>query len=79
MTAFDLFRTTSQGTEWVGTFLKLDWAKSDAKMLAGQVPGDYFIVDQVSGDKVFELIAAVLGVHFHQSRSVTYENRTQGS
>jgi hypothetical protein len=55
MTAFDLFRTTSQGTEWVGTFLEVDWAKLDAQRFAAHFPGAYFVVDQVSGDKLFEL------------------------
>ena len=48
MTAFDLFRTTSEGTEWVATFLSVDEAKSNAEIFAAQVPGEYFVVDQVS-------------------------------
>ena len=48
MTAFDLFRTTSEGTEWVATFLDVDEAKSNAEHFASQLPGEYFVVDQVS-------------------------------
>jgi hypothetical protein len=57
MMAFDLFRATSHGTEWVSTFLDLDVAKSDATNRAAEAPGQYFVVDQISGDKLFELLA----------------------
>ena len=57
MTAFDLFRSTSQGTEWVGTFLDIDLAK--AEIFAAQAPGDYFVADQCSGDRLFELSATL--------------------
>jgi hypothetical protein len=57
MSAFDLFCTTPEGTGWVATFLNIDVAKSSAELLAVQVPGRYFIVDQVSGSRVFELRA----------------------
>jgi hypothetical protein len=58
MTAFDLFRTTSQGTEWIATFLNIDVAESDAQRFAAHFPGEYFVVDQRSGDRLFELKAA---------------------
>jgi hypothetical protein len=71
MTAFDLFRTTSEGTEWLGTFLTIDLAKSDAESFSAQVPGEYFVVDQCSGIEVFELRAT----RIRSFRSGNYENR----
>jgi hypothetical protein len=78
MTAFDLFRTTPQGTEWVGTFLKVDWAKFNAQRFAAHFPGTYFVVDQASGDKLFEV--SVTNVRLPPSHiriprlSAVYEN-----
>ena len=77
MTAFDLFCTTSEGTEWVATFLNIDVAKSTAELLATQVPGKYFIVDQVSGDRVFELRVIEDGSHVGRFRSAAYEKHAQ--
>jgi hypothetical protein len=64
MTAFDLFRTTSEGTEWVATFLEVEEAKINAKSRAAQAAGEYFVVDQLSGSKLFELSAANCGSRF---------------
>lgn len=60
MITFDLFRTTSNGTEWIATFLDIEIAKTDAKSRAAQVSGEYFIVDQLTGNKLFKLSAANL-------------------
>jgi hypothetical protein len=54
MRALDLFRTTAQGTEWVATFLDIDVAKEELRQLVLDTPGEYFLVDQVSGEKVSE-------------------------
>jgi hypothetical protein len=58
MTAFGLFRSTTEGTEWVATFLDVEVAKFNAKSRAAQAPGEYFVVDQLSGNKLFELSVA---------------------
>jgi hypothetical protein len=73
MSAFDLFCTTAEGTEWVATFLNVDVAKSNAELLAVQVPGEYFIIDQVSGNKMFELPAKDGGSRIGRLRSAAYE------
>jgi hypothetical protein len=54
MTAFDLYRTTSHGTEWIATFLDIEVARANARNRAAKLPGAYFVVDQCSGDKIFE-------------------------
>ena len=77
MTAFDLFCTTSEGTEWVATFLNIDVAKSNAELLAVQVPGKYFIVNQVSGSRVFELRATDGSGQIGRSRSVVSKEYAQ--
>lgn len=77
MKAFDLFRTTREGTEWLGTFLDIDSAKTDAKHFAARRLGEYFVVDQLSGNKVFELRATSDGSRIRSLRSRDYENRVQ--
>ena len=46
MNSLDLYRTTLEGTEWVGTFGDLDSAKAKLLELAEDAPGDYGIFDQ---------------------------------
>jgi hypothetical protein len=53
MFSLDLFRTTSEGIEWVGTFLDLDAAKAKLTELAETGPGDYSIFDQSTGGRLF--------------------------
>ena len=53
MRALDLFRTTAQGTEWVATFSDIDLVTEELRRLVLDTPGEYFIVDQVSGEQVF--------------------------
>jgi hypothetical protein len=53
MISLDLFRTTSEGTEWVGSFLDLDIAKAKLMELAENAPGDYSIFDQSTGERLF--------------------------
>ena len=51
MRALDLFRTTAQGTEWVATFSDIDLANEELRQLVLERPGEYFLLDQVSGEK----------------------------
>jgi hypothetical protein len=44
MTSLDLCRTTSEGTEWAGTFVDLDVAKAKLLELAETARGDYSIL-----------------------------------
>jgi hypothetical protein len=53
MTSLDLYRTTSEGTEWVGTFVEFDIAKAKLMELAETAPGDYSIFDQSTGERLF--------------------------
>ncbi len=53
MVSLDLYRTTSEGTGWVGNFLDLDVAKAKLMELAETAPGDYSIFDQSTGDRLF--------------------------
>jgi hypothetical protein len=53
MRALDLFRTTAQGTEWVATFLDIYLSKDELRQIVLETPGEYFLLDQVSGEKVF--------------------------
>ena len=53
MKALDLFRTTAQGTEWVATFSDIDLAKEELHQLVLETPGEYFLLDLVSGEQVF--------------------------
>lgn len=69
MSAFDLFCTTAEGTQWVATFLDIDVAKPNVELLAVHVPGEYFIVDQISGDKLLELLARDSGIHASRLRT----------
>jgi hypothetical protein len=55
MRALDLFRTTAQGTEWVATFSDIDLDKDELRQIVLEKPGEYFLLDQVSGEKVFDL------------------------
>jgi len=52
MTSLDLFRTTPEGTEWLGTFLDLNTAKGRLVELAS-LPGQYSICDQATGEELF--------------------------
>jgi hypothetical protein len=53
MRTLDLFRTTAQGTEWVATFLDIYLSKDELRQIVLEKPGEYFLLDQVSGEKVF--------------------------
>ena len=53
MVSLDLYRTTSEGTEWVGSFLDLDVAKAKLMELSETAPGDYSIFDQSTGERLF--------------------------
>ena len=53
MISLDLFRTTAEGTEWVGSFLDLNIAKAKLMELAEKAPGDYSIFDQSTGERLF--------------------------
>lgn len=53
MRALDLFRTTAHGTEWVATFSDIDLASDELHQLVLETPGEYFLRDQISGEKVF--------------------------
>jgi hypothetical protein len=53
MVSLDLYRTTPESTEWVGTFLDLDTAKAKLVELAQTTPGDYSIFDQSTGKRLF--------------------------
>ena len=53
MISLDLYRTTSEGTEWVGTFENLGVAKAKLTELAEAIPGDYSIFDQSTGERLF--------------------------
>jgi hypothetical protein len=52
MISLDLFRTTSDGTEWVGTFSDLNAAKAKLMELADIAAGDYSIFDQSTGERL---------------------------
>jgi hypothetical protein len=53
MRGLDLFRTTAQGTEWVATFSDIDLANEELHQIVLETPGEYFLLDQASGEKVF--------------------------
>ena len=53
MKALDLFRTTPEGTEWVATFSDIDLANEELHQLVLETPGEYFLLDLVSGEQVF--------------------------
>jgi hypothetical protein len=53
MVTLDLYRTTSERTEWVGSFVDLDIAKAKLMELAENAPGDYSIFDQSTGQRLF--------------------------
>ena len=53
MISLDLYRTTSEGTQWVGTFVDLDVAKAKLTELVEIIPGDYCIFDQSTGERLF--------------------------
>jgi hypothetical protein len=55
MRVLDLFRTTAQGTEWVATFLDIYLAKEELRKLVLETPGEYFLLDRITGEKVFDL------------------------
>jgi hypothetical protein len=53
MISSDLYRTTSEGTEWVGTFVNLDVAKAKLTERAETIPGDHSIFDPSTGERLF--------------------------
>jgi hypothetical protein len=53
MRGLDLFRTTAQGTEWIATLSDIDLTKEELRQIVLETPGEYFLLDQVSGEKVF--------------------------
>jgi hypothetical protein len=48
--SFDLYRTTLEGTEWLGSFLEVQVAIAKLKEYAQKNPGHYYIFDQTTGD-----------------------------
>jgi hypothetical protein len=52
MISLDLYRTTSEGRQCVGTFGDLDVAKAKLTELAETIPGDYSIFDQSTGERL---------------------------
>jgi hypothetical protein len=53
MISLDLYRTTSEGTQWVGTFADLDIANAKLTELGEAIPGDYSIFEQSTGERLF--------------------------
>jgi hypothetical protein len=53
MISLDLYRTTSERTEWVGTIMDIDVAKAKLAELVEITPGDYSIFDQSTGERLF--------------------------
>jgi hypothetical protein len=51
--SLDLYRTSSEGTEWLGSFLEIQAAIAKLKEFAASNPGHFYICDQETGDKVF--------------------------
>jgi hypothetical protein len=51
--SLDLYRTSSEGTEWLGSFLKIEVAIAKLKEFAASNPGHFYICDQVTGEQVF--------------------------
>jgi hypothetical protein len=51
--AFDLYRTSSSGREWLGSFLDFEKAKAKLTELATSTPGFYAIYDQTTRKRLF--------------------------
>jgi hypothetical protein len=51
--SFDLYRTTLEGTEWLGSFLDMQVAIAKLKEFAQNNPGHYYICDQGTGEQMF--------------------------
>jgi hypothetical protein len=51
--SLDLYRTSSEGTEWLGSFLDIQAAIAKLKEFAQNNPGHYYIFDQTTGEQVF--------------------------
>ena len=49
----DLYRTTDEGTEWLGSFPELGTARARLMELAEGAPGHYTIYDQMTGKRLF--------------------------
>jgi hypothetical protein len=49
----DVYRTTDEGTEWIGCFLGIDAAQARVMELAEGAPGHYTIYDQATGERCF--------------------------
>jgi hypothetical protein len=49
----DVYRTTDEGTEWLGCFSGLDAARTWVMELAEAAPGHYTIYDQMTGERCF--------------------------
>jgi hypothetical protein len=53
MRSLDLFRAKPDGTiEWCGSFFSMEAAKAKLQELLVAEPDDYFILDQVTGQKI---------------------------
>jgi hypothetical protein len=51
--SLDLYRTSPEGTEWLGSFLKIEVAIAKLQEYAQTNPGHYYICDQTTGEQVF--------------------------
>ena len=51
--SLELYRTSPEGTECLGTFLDLQVAIAKLKEYAQNNPGHYYICDQMTGEQVF--------------------------
>lgn len=51
--SLDLYRTSSEGTECLGSFLNIEVAIAKLKEFAASNPGHFYICDQETGEQVF--------------------------
>jgi hypothetical protein len=49
---FDIFRTETEGVLWLESATTLESAKARVEQIAGRSPGEYLLLNQVTGDKV---------------------------
>lgn len=52
-TSFDIFRVENSGVRWLEAAAGLEEAKSRVRQIAAKAPGEFLVLNQHTGDKIF--------------------------
>lgn len=68
ITSFDIFRVENNGVRWLEAVANLEEAKSRVQQIAATAPGEFLLLNQCTGDKIFMKLDGV-NSNVHQNSS----------